>query len=289
MTLHTFLDIYIDERALRPESERQLRMSVGKFIDYAGDLPIDSLSHAQLNAWQRDNPAGWSPKTMKRRMADVLAVWTYAYRVGVTENLPDRQRVRPVRVPAKIPESWTIAELQTMLAACERYESYLPNGVRKAVLLKTVVCVGFYTALRAADLFCLHRKDLSVSGVPVQQQKKRGDDVLVVVPEWVIEMLNEHYPADVELVVAWPYRREHFYAAWKQMLRDAGLPYGPAHGLQKLRRTAISYGESLERGFGSTMAGHATQKTTYRHYVDPRILRMASRTRLPDIRCECQS
>lgn len=282
--LKFFRTVYVRERALMPESERQLSMSLRLFEQQLGPIDLDCLSHEHLNRWQRENPRGWSPKTMKRRVLDVLAVWTYAYVIGATENQPNRLRVRPVRVPTRIPNAWTMQDLQTMLTACEQFTTYLPNGVQRGMLLRATILVGFYSALRATDLFTLRRDQLSADGSPVPQHKKHGSQVLCIIPDWVIDEIDARYPADVELVVAWPYRRETFYALWRKMLVAAKLPTGPRHGLQKLRRTAVSHGEAIARGFGAQLAGHATTRVTYASYVDPRILQSHCAVSLPDLR-----
>lgn len=175
-----------------------------------------------------------------------------------------------------------------MLAACEheQFGEYMRNGVLLGDAIYAVICVGFYTALRADDLLALRRDELSPRGVPIGQAKKRGDEVIVRVPQWFIEWTERHYPATVALAVAWPYSRPTLYSHWKRMLRIACLSASSRDGLQKLRRTAVSHGEAARLGYGATLAGHAPgSAVTARSYVDPRIVEDArDDAALPDIR-----
>lgn len=287
MTLGDFTEsVYLRERALRPNSARQIRMSVQLFAEFIGkDISIAELDHHLLNDWAENNPREWAPKTMKRRVADVLAVWTYAYAIGETENQPNRLRIRHIRIPRQLPVAWTIDDLQAMLDASNRFDRYLHNGVPQFALLRAMINVGFYSALRASDLMRVRRHELSSSGLGVAQEKKHGSEVFVVIPQWVIDEIDETYPRTVVEVFAWPHSKVSFYDLWHRMLRVAGLPCGKREGLQKLRRTAVTYGELAQTGYGSRLAGHSPgSAVTYRSYADPRVLQAKSPVSLPDIR-----
>lgn len=280
-----FETIYTNERTLKPESSRQLRMSLDLFEQFAGPRQLDTLSHELLNSWVITNPRGWSPKTMRRRMADVLTVWSYAYAVSATDNKPNTYRMRRVKVAKRCPKAWTLDQLAAICAAADQFRRYLPNGVRVGSLVQSVVYVGFYSALRAADLQRLLRVEMSPTGQFVGQDKRHGNEVLVVIPQWVIDHVDHHYPPEIERVWAWPYTREHFYTTWKACLAAAGLPTGRTEGLQKLRRSAVSYGEAAKIGYGAQLAGHApTSRITYEHYADPRIIAHHHGNLLPDLR-----
>ena len=275
MRLSEFLrDVYVPEHDLLPGSVRQLRMSIAAFSELVGDLSIDSVSHAHLNQMASENRRSWKPRTLKRRILDVLAVWTYAYRIGMTDNRPDRLRIRCIRVPRREPQAWTLDELKRMYDAAGQFRRFLHNGVREGSLLRSTLLVGFHSALRAADLMRILRSELAPIGCAVPQQKKRGAEVIVRVPSEVIDYVDSEYPDDVSKVFAWPYRREHFYARlWHRMLNAAGLPCGREHGLQRLRRTAITHAEAMHAGWGAKLAGHEPgSRVTWASYIDKRLL-----------------
>jgi integrase len=280
-----FEKIYIEERSLKSESERQLRMSIQLFNEFAGNIDLEEMSHKTLNRWTLENPRNWSPKTMRRRVADIISVWTYAYATETTNNRPDTIRIRRVRLPHRYPRAWTVADLSRICTAAESFKTFLPNGVRIGSFLRTVVYVGFYSALRVNDLYHFRRDQMSPLGQFVAQEKKHDSEVLVSIPQWVIDFVNTEYPSEIELVWAWPYSHEHFYAKWKECLSFAGLPVGRKEGLQKLRRSAVSYGEAVRVGYGAQLAGHApTSRITYDHYADPRIVAQHRGNLLPDLR-----
>lgn len=277
---------YVPEHDLMPGSVEQLDLSCRLFVEFAGDVDLDEMSHELLNRWAATNPRSWAPKTMRRRLGDILAVWSYGYRIGVTNNAPDRQRIRSVRVPRRLPEAWSLDELRNIYEAAGRFIRYLPNGVQQRSLLRGVLNIGYYSALRRGDLMKIKRVQLSANGQAIAQQKKRGSEILVVVPRHAIEEIDATYPPEVERVFAWPHRIEGFYALWHRLLDAAGLPSGREHGLQKLRRTAVTHAEATREGWGAKLAGHEPGSTaTWRSYIDPRHLR-ATVIRLPDIATE---
>lgn len=286
MLLKRFLwDVYFPERHLKPESRRQLAMSIDAFLEFAGDVTLNDLSHEILNHWIETNPRGWAARTIRRRVADVITVWGYAYAIQATENAPNTRRVRRIRIARRLPDAWTLNQLDAMCKAAESETRYLPNGVRICDLLKATIYVGFYSALRAADLQQIRRGELSPHGVFVPQAKKHGDEVLVTIPQWVIEFIDDQYPVEIERVWAWPYRREYFYRVWNENVAKAGLQPGKRSGLQKLRRTSVTYGEAAKSGYGALLAGHKPgSPVTYHSYADPRIIAKSTGILLPDIR-----
>lgn len=268
-----FESVYVVERDLSSESIRQLRMSLRFFIRLHGQVMLDELNHRHLNEWAIFHREGWAPKTLKRRIADVLAVWNYAYEVEATQNRPDTRRIRSVRTPKRVPDAWTIGDLERMITSAVTFRDVLSNGAMRGDVLIAAICAGFYSALRADDLFRLLRVQLSESGSAVQQAKRRGDEVLVRIPDWFRAWIDSAYPANIREVVAWPYGREYFYDAWDKMLSRANMPTGPREKLQKIRRTSVTYGEAEQLGFGAALAGHAPgTRTTYESYADPRII-----------------
>src|SRR5690606_2400623 len=149
-----------------------------------------------------------------------------------------------IRCPRRIPEAWSLEELGRMYESAGTFDRYLPNGVQQSALLRAVLCVGYYSALRRSDLLVIQRAQLSPVGQPIPQHKKRGTEVLVAIPPDVNQEIDETYPRQIERVFAWPHRIEGFYSLWARMLERAGLPYGREHGLQKLRRTAVTHAEA---------------------------------------------
>jgi hypothetical protein len=198
-TLIEFFDqVYLPERDLLPESWRQLRMSLEAFEEFAARLTIDKLHHAQLNRWPDENPRGRSPKdgqAPRGRRASRLGVCLSCRR---DRERPDRLRIRLVKVPRRIPDAWSLDKLRTLYDAADGLCRYMPNSVKHGDQLRAVINVGSYNDLCAADLMTLCRADLSPNGRPVEQQKKRGAHVLVVIPQFVIDEINRTYPPEVE-------------------------------------------------------------------------------------------
>lgn len=286
MRLREYLmDVYVRERTLAATTKRQYQITVNLFYKFCEQFGLstrlDELSHEHLNLWRDENPRQWAPKTMRRRIDDIAGIWKHAYRTGVTDNRPDVYRIGRVRVPKKIPVAWTTDELDSMLTALENepyFARYLINGVRRSSALKAVIYVGFYSALRPSDLLGL--KLWQIKEHSAVNQAKKNTEILISIPQWTVDFIQREYPSSVTDL--WEFSSEHFYDLWKRLLPAAGLPSGATEGLQKLRRTAVSYGERVRLGYGSQLAGHDNPRTTRNHYDDPRISRPDS-TELPDI------
>lgn len=290
MTLQEFLEsTYIPEHQLAPESIRQLRIAIGHFEQFAGQRDLTTLRHTILNEWLQANPRRWSPKTARNKLGAVLSVWNYAYAIEATETAPDTRRIRRIPWHRQSPDAWTIDDLRSIVEASQAYRRYLPSGIRICDLFAAFVWVGFYSALRPQDLFRLRVDQLSDRGEWVEQQKKHRKELLVQVPAWVIGFLRDRWPPDALLVWSWGMSSVSFYDWWWKILGDAGLRTTRRDGPQKLRRTAVSYGEAAKAGYGAMLAGHSPgSRVTWESYCDPRVVHGAREILLPDLRPETE-
>src|SRR5690606_35987097 len=98
---------YQTEKPLRPESMRQVTMSLAAFDRFNGSpVGIGEISDSLLNRWIMAQLERLAPKTVARQRNDVLGVWRYA---ADEHNLcePPR-RIRKVKVPRRTPDAWPL-------------------------------------------------------------------------------------------------------------------------------------------------------------------------------------
>ncbi len=61
---------------------------------------------------------GYSPFTIRGRRGKLLVLWRACYRLGLTNNRPDADRVRKVKVPPPNPQGLTRAQTAQLVAWC---------------------------------------------------------------------------------------------------------------------------------------------------------------------------
>ena len=269
-TLGEFCEHYAIFREVAPESMRQVRISVGLFEKWAGGpVPLDQLDAASVSSWLRDYAAsGVAPNTVRSKRNQVLAMWRAAADEGLCD-LPTR-RVRPVRVPYKPPDCWTVEEVQQLLDATQRLKRWHKSGMRRSEWFRLAVLVAWDTGIRAGDLFRLRVTDISPTGVVALSQHKTAWGHTAQLSPTTIRVLRESlekYPRD--LVCPWPASRETFEDQVTRLVKMAGIRPGTWKWLRRASATDV---ERLEPGQGSRHLGHKPgSRVAIVSYLNPRI------------------
>ncbi len=265
-----FEDIYVRDRPLRPQSVRQLRMSINAVNKWHGrPALLSDLSDDFLNRWLVSMETKWAPKTIRRRRGDILSVWRHAVVRGVVEIPP--LWIRKIKVPQPVPEAWTLGELRMILMATKRLPRWFPNGIQQGQFWAAFVHTAYDTGLRQGDLLSLRRKQIAADGrLTIVQSKTLQGHVCRVRPD-TLAAIDAIFPPARSLIFAWPYCREVFYTHWRKLLMLAGLPTGRHQGMQKLRRTSATHLERVAPGYATVHLGHRSADLAKRHYIDASI------------------
>jgi len=117
---------------------------------HGNQVLLSELTDELLNRWLLSMEDELAPKSIRRRRGDVLALWRHAEFVGAVEGKPER--IRKVKVPKQIPDCFSMNELVALLAACESFGEYLPNGIKLGAYLFAFINTAYDSALRFADL-----------------------------------------------------------------------------------------------------------------------------------------
>lgn len=265
-----FAKVYCLERALKPESIRQVRMSIRAFDRWHGRAAhLEELADELVNQWILASGEQWAPKTLRRRRCDIIGLWRYANETRHVTTMPER--VRPVKVPKRVPQAWSRDEVRAILRACRLLTDYFPTGVQRGKFWSAFVRTGYDTALRLSDLLALKKSRIGEAGKLVVLQEKTQVEHVCRLRDTTIAAIADTYPPDRELVFPWSYSREQFWYHWRKLLESAGLPSGRTEGPQKLRRTSASHLEAVAPGAATAHLGHKTPGMAKAHYIDPRI------------------
>lgn len=120
MQLLDYVTRYGVEHDVRANTLTDYRYATVGFIKSSGNGDLDALSAAAisehlagLKSW------GYSPHTIRGRRAKLLVLWRAAYRAGLTDNRPDADRIRRVKVPPPNPICWRSDDVDRLVTFCE--------------------------------------------------------------------------------------------------------------------------------------------------------------------------
>lgn len=185
------------------------------------DLTAASLSEHLACLKER----GLSAYTIRGRRAKLLVLWRAAYRDGYTENRPDPDRVRKVRVPAPNPQGLTHEQTAMLVEWCQ-------SSMRRRMRLVPVPAGDYLAALflylwstgcRIGDALAV-RYDMLNGDTVIWRQEKTG--------RWHRARLSPATLHAVELIrtpgrlLVWPRpgkSRTALYAMIKRAFCGAGL------------------------------------------------------------------
>lgn len=119
MRILDFVERYAIEHDVRAGTISDYRVTVVVFTRSQGVDTFTSLMDADISehlAWLKDH--GYSPATIRGRRAKLLVLWRAAYAMGYTDNRPDPDRIRKVKVPPPNPQGLTREQTQQLVAWC---------------------------------------------------------------------------------------------------------------------------------------------------------------------------
>ena len=211
---------------------------------------------------------GSAARTINSRCTNICTLWGYAYRKSHVEKL--WRDIPRMRVPKRIPEAWTLDELQALLTATDTFQHPLRNGVREGAFWRAFILVVYDTGIRFGDVMALRGNDLRDGCLVVMVHKTDVEILRPLSPE-AIKAIEVICSSKREFVFDWPYAKETFSVHWRKLVKAAGLPTGPKQGPHKLRRTSASHLEAVAPGTAGRHLGHLTPGLAEASYIDPRI------------------
>lgn len=178
--------------------------------------------------------------------------------------------------PRRLPEAWTVTEVERLLVAARLLTGIVGDVPRRywwpALILTCYDSAARISALLSTGVGDYHpgERCLVIRG----ESQKNGCDQLFWLSDQTVAALSPLYDRNRERLFDWPYGRRYLWQFFRRRLVEpTGLP-SSRRGMDlfhRLRRTNLSYcaADSLE--LARQQAGHASARTTARHYIDPRI------------------
>lgn len=237
---------------------------IAGYFDRETELRLDDFSAAKINAFLvmlKDR--GWKPASLRGLRTKLLVLWRAAYRDGFTDNQPDADRIRRIRVPAPNPQGLTREQTEQLVAWCQ-------VNMRRKMRLVPVPAGDYLAALflflwssgmRLGD--ALSMEFAWISPTITYRQSKTG--------RWNRSTLSPATLAAIEAIrteraLIWPRpgkSRTALYRLIRRAFAGAGL-----EGTSKRIRQGVAENVYLNGGDPGRALGHVPgSRVAFKHYV----------------------
>ena len=273
MTLSEFLDrIYIPLR-LRGRSHNSVRLlkhairQYGIFLRRDAVLEdFDDLTVSQFLAHRGDK---LSPYSVERERSGLLALW----RLAADRRLVDtRPCVQAELLPERTPRAFSVAELERLYESAQAEPGYI-GPVKAAAFFAALVVALFETGERVAAMLAAPKSGWTppFMKIPAGLRKgRRTERVYELSPECV-QLVDQAARHDAETLFLWPLDNATLYHRWARITKRAGLGTGRETKFHAIRKSTASH-IAAAGGDACAAMGHGSERTTRRHYLDPRIV-----------------
>jgi len=265
MHLSEYVSVYTDMRDLAARTVKDYRWVAAQFEASGGPslLEIDAASINRHLLWLIDR--GCRPASIRSRRTKLLCLWRAAYSDGYTEQRPDADRVRRVKVPRPNPVGLSADDMRTLIAYCE-------TGLRHHLISVRVPCGDYLASLfgflwdsgmRLGDAVSMEFA-WPQSRTVTWRQSKTGAWHRAVLSTKTMDAIEKIRLPERRLV--WPRETDNLTALHrliKGAIKDAGLV-----GTSKYIRRGVATNVYLNGGDPGAALGHVPgSRVAYRHYV----------------------
>jgi integrase/recombinase XerC len=166
--LEQFLTYLCAARNASPYTIKNYGNDIGQFLDYCKEQGVETLAqvdHALLRRYLAELDAvGYVKASIARRVAELRSFGDFLVREGELERNTFR-RVNAPRVPKRLPQYLTVAEVETLLAAPD---TSTPRGLRDRAMIEVLYAAG----LRVSELVGMDVGDVDSAQAQVRVMGK---------------------------------------------------------------------------------------------------------------------
>jgi integrase len=254
MLMKKLLSNYILRHELKPSSERQMRVILQVFLNWAGvpDMPVEQFTADKISEFLAQRQTAGRSSYYRRSLRNALKA-LYRFSRGGQPSEP----IRPVKLECLEPEAWTPEEVGRLIAACDE----LPY--RDRTYWRTLLLTAYYTGLNQCDIHRLELRHIHATGIIPFNRAKTGKRVFVAIPTELVGEIYAFAPQDGPI---WPLTtsQEWFRRRFARLVRLARIPAGT---FKRLRKTSGTLVELASPGQGHRHLGNEPQIFT-KHYED---------------------
>lgn len=237
---------------------------IASYFDRDTNLRLDEFSAQRINAYLvMLKERGWEPPSLRGMRTKLLVLWRSAYREGFTDNQPDSDRIRRIKVQQPNPQGLTHEQTATLVDWCE-------GNLRRRMRLVPVPAGDYLAALflflwssgmRVGDAISMEYA--WIQPTITWRQSKTG--------RWHRASLSPRTIAAIERIrteraLVWPRpgkSRTALYRLIKRAFAGAGLQ-GSSRSIRRGHATNVY----LSGGDPGQALGHVPgSRVAFRHYV----------------------
>lgn len=269
--MRRLLEDYECSRVISAGYAYQLKLTVDSFSEHLGRPAHPSdLTRENVNAWllalQR---AGAAPRTLRGQRGNLLTLWREACEHDKTIVPPSKIRLCPI--PDQIIDGFAPDDARRLLEACEHLTGNFRNTkINRRLYWRAFVLFDWDTALRLGDVLSVERNWIWPGGFVSIVQHKTGRAIKKQLKPETLAAIDELLAGDNRRLI-WPLWgcRESFFAAFRCLVKRAGLHGGTSKWLRRGSATAV---EAIQPGSAAAHLGHKSQGLAEKHYLIQRLL-----------------
>jgi integrase len=238
--------------------------SFGRWLGYPPTL--DDLTDLTISRYLDHRAAIRSPYTAEKERTQLLSLW----RLAADRTLVhDRPCVPPAPLPDRIPEAWSVEQLQGLMRAAVATRGYV-GAVEAKVWFPALVAVLWETAERIGAVLSCRPEDLNGTTLMVRSEYRKGGkrDRSYTLTAETADALRAACGAS--RLLEWPQNRGYLWKRYKDVVARAGLGHGRKCAFHQLRRSAASHYAALG-GDAVKLLDHSSPRITQRWYLDRRL------------------
>ena len=251
-----------------------LQATARKFTEFCGDdIQTQDLSADLVTRWCRYLLlAGIGRVTVAGKRRLLLTLWRSAATCSLA---PPPGVLEQIRVLHHIPEAWTAAEIEAIVAGARRQPGMV-GAIPAALWWPSLILAIYWTATRIGALLRCRSTDCSLAGrwlLVGAGQQKNGRAQLHQLPDEAVAAIAAHYDPGRLLLWPWPFHPRTVWNRFRRIAEAAGVPCPRTHLnlFHRIRRTSLSYQWAADPGIAQRCAGHSSPAILLASYVDPRI------------------
>lgn len=262
-------DLYAPLQGVSDRTQKLYGMTIKAYGEFLGCEPtIEHLAEVPVARFLQQRLSDRAAATAAKDRAQLRALWEFAARRGIVSDFPT---LRTIRVPERVPEAWTIGQMQQLLQSASEASGYV-SGVPACDFWPALLLVCFETGERISAVLGLRWDDVTDDAVifRAETRKRCTRDIY----RGITPTCREHLEAIRRprgLVFAWDRNATDIFRHLGIITKRAGLPCDRRSKFHRIRRTTASYAAAA--GVDAQKLLDHSSPTTTRRYLDPRIVK----------------
>ena len=204
-TIAHYIQYCAAQKQLDPKTLKAYRIDLRQFQVFLKDCPIEQTTSFILENYIEMLHKTYRPKTVKRKIASVKAMFHFFEYRGLIQSNPFRKIQIHIRYPFELPKTIPIYIVETLLSSVylQSKTAHTPyqrkNALRDAAIMEFL----FATGVRVSELCTLSPRDIDLyEGIVLIHGKGNKERRIIIGAKSVIETLQgyqDHFHQEMDL------------------------------------------------------------------------------------------